>query len=82
MEMYTTKSYINKMVKLFKEEKVSAPMVWSMEWPRMMEWTGSDVFVAAAESDVEVLSAGLYPGQSVAYGRKSMISRTWVRKLF
>lgn len=69
--MHTTKSYINKMVKLFKEEKVSAPMVWSMEWPRMMEWTGPDVFVAAAESDVEVLSVCLYPGQSVAYGKKS-----------
>ena len=37
----------------------------------MMEWTGSDVFVAAAESDVEVLSVCLYPGQSVAYGKKS-----------
>ncbi|MDF7824540.1 hypothetical protein P4B35_10990 [Pontiellaceae bacterium B12227] len=59
-----TKQYINRMVQFFKDEKVAAVMTWSLEWPRMMEWTGEDVFVAAAESDAEVVSICLYPGQS------------------
>jgi len=68
--MITSKSYINRMVDFFKKEEVRAPMVWSMEWPRMMEWTGKDVFEAAAESDAPIVSVCFYPGQSVAYGKK------------
>ncbi|WP_136060436.1 hypothetical protein [Pontiella sulfatireligans] len=59
-----TKQYINRMVKFFKDEEVAAVMSWSLEWPRMMEWTGEDVFEAAAESDAEIVSICLYPGQS------------------
>ena len=64
-----TKHYINRMVRFFKDEQVSAVMSWSLEWPRAIEWTGEDVFEAAADSDAEVVSICLYPGQSVAHGK-------------
>ena len=65
-----TRNYINRMVRFFKDEGVSAPMSWSMEWPRMMEWTGEDVFDAAAESDAEIVSICFYPGQAASHGKK------------
>lgn len=65
-----TKNYINRMVKLFREEQVSAPMAWSLEWPRAIEWTGEDVFRAAAESEAEIVSVCLYPGQSASKKKK------------
>ena len=64
-----TKEYINRMVRFFKKEICNAVMAWNMEWPRMMEWTGTDVFDAAAESDAEVVSICLYPGQSDAHNK-------------
>lgn len=66
----TSKTYINRMVAFFKEEVPQSVMSWSMEWPRMMEWTGEDVFEAAAESDAEVLSICFYPGQSASHNKK------------
>lgn len=68
--VWNTKNYINRMKRLFEDEGCAAVMSWSMEWPRMMEWTGVDVFEAAAESDAEVLSICLYPGQSASYKKK------------
>ena len=65
-----TKNYINRMKNLFDDEGCAAVMSWSMEWPRMMEWTGEDVFEAAAESDADVLSVCLYPGQSASHNKK------------
>ncbi|VGO13030.1 hypothetical protein PDESU_01584 [Pontiella desulfatans] len=65
-----SKRYINRMVQFFRDEGVAAPMSWSMEWPRMMEWTGEDVFEAAAESDAEIVSVCFYPGQAAAYQKR------------
>lgn len=59
-----TKEYVDRMVKLFCEEDVNAPMAWSLGWPRAIEWTGEDIFQAAADSDAELISICLYPGQS------------------
>lgn len=65
-----SKNYINRMVRFFRDEGVAAPMSWSMEWPRMMIWTGEDVFTAAAESDAEIVSICFYPGQSASHKKK------------
>ncbi|MEA2068091.1 MAG: hypothetical protein U9P12_02710, partial [Verrucomicrobiota bacterium] len=62
-----TTGYINRMKKLFEDEGCEAVMSWSMEWPRMMIWTGEDVFAAAAESDAEMVSICFYPGQSASH---------------
>lgn len=65
-----TKRYINRMIQLFQEEQVSAPMAWCLGWPRAIEWTGEDVFSAAADSDAELISVCLYPGQSDSHNRR------------
>lgn len=65
-----SKSYINRRVKFFRNEGCDAVMSWSMEWPRMMEWTGEDVFEAAADSDAQIVSVCFYPGQSAAYKKQ------------
>jgi hypothetical protein len=64
-----TTRYINRMVELFRDEKVAAPMAWSLGWPRAIEWTGEDVFSAAADSDAELISVCLYPGQSTSHNK-------------
>jgi hypothetical protein len=64
-----TKRYINRMVELFRDEKVAAPMAWSLGWPRAIEWTGEDVFQAAADSEAELISVCLYPGQSTSHNK-------------
>lgn len=64
-----TKRYINRMVQLFREEQVSAPMAWCLGWPRAIQWTGEDVFSAAADSDAELISVCLYPGQSDSHNK-------------
>ncbi len=61
-----TKLYINRMVDLFRDENVAAPMAWSLEWPQAIVWTGEDVFQAAADSEAELISVCLYPGQSMS----------------
>ena len=64
-----SKNYINRMVRFFKDQGVSAPMSWSMEWPLMMRWTGEDVFVAAAESEAQIVSICFYPGQTASHNK-------------
>ncbi|SMP69680.1 Cellulase (glycosyl hydrolase family 5) [Neorhodopirellula lusitana] len=65
-----TKDYVNRMVKLFRQEEVTAPMAWSLEWPRAIEWTGEDVFCAAADSDAELISICFYPGQFESHNKR------------
>jgi hypothetical protein len=65
----TSKRYINRMVKFFKDEGCEAVMSWSLEWPRTMEWTGPDIFEAAVQSDAEIVSVCFYPGQSAAHNK-------------
>ncbi len=59
-----TMAFIGRMQNIFKTETCSQVMSWSLNWPRFRVWTGDDPFQATLETDCDLFSFCLYPGQS------------------
>lgn len=55
--------YLNRMCATVRGTGCPAPVVWNLNWPRMIN-NHEDVFQAAADSDVDGVSFCCYPGQS------------------
>lgn len=56
------KAYLNRMCSAVRDAGCAKPVGWSLNWPHMIGGH-EDVFQAVADSDVEVVSFCLYPGQ-------------------
>ena len=57
------RTHIDRMCKVIRDTGSAKPVVWNLNWPRMIE-EHEDVFQATAESTVDGVSFCLYPGQS------------------
>ncbi len=57
-----TRDYLNRMVKLFREEGAMQPVVWNCGWEGLIEKNRA-AFRGIAASDVDAISFCLYPGQ-------------------
>jgi hypothetical protein len=55
--------YLNRMCATVRDTGCPAPVVWNLNWPRMINGH-EDVFQAAADSDIDGISFCCYPGQS------------------
>jgi len=55
-------AYVNRMHAAVRGAGCTKPVVWNLNWPRMV-LRHEDVFQAVADSDVEAVSFCLYPGQ-------------------
>ncbi|VGO13032.1 hypothetical protein PDESU_01586 [Pontiella desulfatans] len=58
-----TKSYLNDMVELFRDEGMAQPVVWNCGWARLIQKNRA-AFRGIADSNVDAVSFCLYPGQS------------------
>ena len=58
----SVKSYVNRMVALFRSEGITLPVVWNCGWPKLIRGR-DDVFQAIADSDADAVSFCMYPGQ-------------------
>ena len=58
-----TRDYLNGMVKLFREEGATQPVVWNCGWEGLIEKNRA-AFRGIADSNVDAISFCLYPGQS------------------
>jgi len=56
-------SYIDRMCRTIRSSGSTKPVVWNLNWPRMLQGH-QDVFQAAADSTADAVSFCLYPGQS------------------
>ena len=55
--------YLNRMHATVRDTGCAAPLVWNLNWPRMINGH-EDVFQAAADSHIDAVSFCCYPGQS------------------
>jgi len=59
----TVKAFLNRMCKTVRGSGCAKPVVWNLNWPRMINGH-EDVFQAVADSPVDAVSVCCYPGQS------------------
>lgn len=57
-----TLTYLNRMVRVLREEGMEQPIVWNCGWSRLIQGR-EDVYQAIADSAVDVVSFCCYPGQ-------------------